>query len=177
MARANVDREWIHRHFIHHRDGSYLVIPNLYAADPSNEQEAAKALAMNHLAGVLADLDVVRWPTKREGKQLRAEEGVSSTSDLSAVRKKWREEHKLQPMPGAEHGDRPIRNHGLFSKAEHALQMAGWSERARNDVEVFRLVDTDGLTPVLMALNEAGSPDGSRGRETPRPTEPRGQPA
>ena len=55
-----------------------------------------------------------------------------------------------------EHNDRPIRNHGLFSKAEHALQIAGWSEKARNDVEVFRLVDTEGLTPLLMVLNEAG---------------------
>src|SRR5262249_18564968 len=37
IARTNVTRAWIHGHFIHHRDGSYLVIPNLYAADPANE--------------------------------------------------------------------------------------------------------------------------------------------
>ncbi len=47
---------------------------------------------------------------------------------------------------------------GLFSKAERALEVAGWSERARNDIEVFRLVDTEGLTPVLMVLNERGGP-------------------
>ena len=34
------------------------------------------------------------------------------------------------------------------------MQIAGWSERARNDVEIFRLVDTEGLTPLLMVLNE-----------------------
>lgn len=66
-----------------------------------------------------------------------------------------------------EHNDRPIRNHGLFSKAEHALQMAGWSEKARNDVEVFPLIDTEGLTPILMVLNEAGARDGGEARVPP----------
>ena len=66
-----------------------------------------------------------------------------------------------------EHSNRPIRNHGLFSKAEHALQIAGWSEKARNDVEVFRLVDTEGLTPILMVLNEAGARDGGEARVPP----------
>ena len=51
----------------------------------------------------------------------------------------------------------PLRTHGLFSKAERALQIAGWSERARSDIEIFRLVDTEGLTPLLMVLN-AGDP-------------------
>ncbi len=48
----------------------------------------------------------------------------------------------------------PFRNHGLFSKAERALTIAGWSEQARRDVEVFRLVDTEGLTPILDVLND-----------------------
>jgi hypothetical protein len=51
-----------------------------------------------------------------------------------------------------------MRNHGLFSKAERALQIAGWSDPARNDIEIFRLVDSEGLTPLLMALNEADAP-------------------
>jgi hypothetical protein len=46
----------------------------------------------------------------------------------------------------------------LFSKAERALEMAGWSEAARRDVEIFRLVETDGLTPLLMVLNESRPP-------------------
>jgi hypothetical protein len=70
----------------------------------------------------------------------------------------------LDPAKAArQHDDRPIRNHGLFSKAERALEMAGWSERARRDVEVFRLVDTEGLTPLLMVLNEPGAARGSDG--------------
>jgi hypothetical protein len=161
ISRANVDHHWLQGHFIHHRDASYLVIPNLYAADQGNAEEAAKALAMNHLAGVLTDLQLLRWPTKKEGKVLREEEGAGSSTDLSQIRRKWREEKGLDAQGLPEHNDRPIRNHGLFSKAEHALLIAGWSEKARNDVEVFRLVDTEGLTPLLMVLN---APDGARER-------------
>ena len=155
MSRAKADRHWLQGHFIHHRDASYLVIPNLYAADQANEEESARALAMNHLAGVLTDLQLLRWPALKELKALREEEGAGSTTDLSEIRRKWREEKGLDPQGLPEHNERPIRNHGLFSKAEHALQIAGWSEKARNDVEVFPLIDTEGLTPILMVLNEA----------------------
>ena len=34
---------------------------------------------------------------------------------------------------------------------------------ARNDIEIFKLVDTDGLTPLLMVLNE---PSGSLSSKT-----------
>ena len=77
------------------------------------------------------------------------------------MRKKWFEEKGLDPAKAArQHSDRPIRNHGLFSKAERALEIAGWSEQARDDVEIFRLVDAEGLTPLLMVLNESGSSAG-----------------
>jgi hypothetical protein len=154
IARAGVTRNWVQGHFIHHRDGSYLVIPNLYSADQSNQEEAARALAMNHLAGVLTDMDLLRWPSRREGRTLRKEEGVASDSDLTELRKKWAAEHwRDEPIRDGDPAH-PLRNHGLFSKAESALRIAGWSERARRDVEVFRLVDTEGLTPLLMVLNE-----------------------
>ena len=55
-----------------------------------------------------------------------------------------------------------IRNHGLFSKAERMLQIVGWSESARSDIEVFKLIDTEGLTPLLAALNEVGSEGSGR---------------
>ena len=123
---------------------------------------------MNHLAGVLSDLGLVRWPDhgsgwasasqKERARALEEGRGVSSDTDLSEVRKKWFEEKGLDAKGAPPHNVRPIRNHGLFSKAERALQIAGWSERARNDIEVFRLVDTEGLTPVLMVLNERGGP-------------------
>ena len=29
--------------------------------------------------------------------------------------------------------------------------------KARNDIEIFKLVDTEGLTPLLMVLNEPGA--------------------
>jgi hypothetical protein len=156
IARSGVDHEWVHRHFIHHRRASYLVIPNLYASDPANKDESAKALAMNQLAGVLSDLDLVRWPKPRELKHLRSEETHASRTDLTDIRKQWFEEKGLDPAKSLrQHNARPIRNHGLFSKAERALEIAGWSERARNDIEIFRLVDAEGLTPLLMVLNEA----------------------
>ena len=35
------------------------------------------------------------------------------------------------------------------------MDIAGWSAESKRDVEVFRLVDTEGLTPLLSLLNEA----------------------
>jgi hypothetical protein len=171
----NASREWVRRHFIHHNKASYFVIPNLYSADPKNEDESAKALAMNQLAGVLSDLELVRWPKRgrwwlfqtSELAELKKEEALGSDTDLAEIRKKWREEKRLDAKAGDEHGDTPIRNHGLFSKAERALEIAGWSEKARNDVEIFRLVDTEGLTPLLMVLNDTD------GNASTAPTPPR----
>jgi hypothetical protein len=133
---------------------------------------------MNHLAGVLSDLGLVTWPErgyrlgklsirKSELQRLRKEEELASDTDLSEVRKKWFEERGLDPKGAPPHNVRPIRNHGLFSKAERALQIAGWSERARNDIEIFRLVDAEGLTPVLMVLNETRGSGAERPEDQP----------
>jgi hypothetical protein len=132
---------------------------------PDNKDEAAKALAVNQLAGVLSDLELVRWPKrgarwlwvkselehlKREGKPWQRHRSYRDPSGLAEKvgRDGWRGWRRSHPR------SKPLRNHGLFSKAERALQIAGWSERARNDIEIFRLVDTEGLTPLLMVLNE-----------------------
>jgi hypothetical protein len=172
------DLEWVRRHFVHHKSASYLVIPNLYSCDPANKDEAAKAMAINQLAGVLDDLELVRWPRRSrwarlglgsgELDKLKKEEMGASDTDLTNIRKEWA---KLQEMPEGEvaayASKRAVRNHGLFSKAERALQIAGWSEKARNDIEVFRLVNSDGLTPLLMVLNEkAPLPEPEPGRVT-----------
>ena len=123
-------------------------------------------MAVNQLAGVLSDLELVRWPKggkkwllqKNELKQLKDEESQASDTDLTAIRKKWAEEQGLTGEEVKKYTEkRAVRNHGLFSKAERALQIAGWSESARNDIEIFKLVDTEGLTPLLMVLNEPGS--------------------
>ncbi len=150
-----VDFEWVRRHFLHHNKASYFIIPNLASCDPNNEDEASKALAMNQLAGVLSDLDLARWPRPKELDKLRKEEGVASDTDLTGIRKKWAEKEGVSGEVGREDNFKPkLRNHGLFSKAERVLEIAGWSKRARNDIEIFRLVETDGLTPLLMVLNE-----------------------
>ncbi|MGI9423158.1 MAG: hypothetical protein ACR2PA_08190 [Hyphomicrobiaceae bacterium] len=154
------DMEWVRRHFIHHNQASYLIIPNLFSCEPEGD-EAEKALAMNHLAGVFDDLELVRWPTKEEFDKLRAEEGGDSLTDMTNIRKERLatlekdqsinlDQEKAERIRTAE----PIRNHGLFSKAERVLAIAGWSETARNDIEIFTLVDTDGLTPLLAVLND-----------------------
>ncbi|HYD15351.1 MAG TPA: hypothetical protein VEA77_03020, partial [Hyphomicrobium sp.] len=168
IARApDTDIEWVRRHFIYHKTHSYLVIPNLYSCD--SEKEGAKALAMNQLAGVLDDLDLVEWPkpgfwklTKSELQKLKDEEALPSDTDLTKIRQDWLAEHGKTSGPDAEARDAavrdaaPLRNHGLFSKAERALTIAGWSDGARRDVEVYRLVDVEGLTPILDVLNDWG---------------------
>jgi hypothetical protein len=161
--------EWVRRHFIYHKGASYLVIPNLASCDSANDDECRKALAMNQLAGVLDDLDLVRWPQrgkwwlmrKGELEVLKKEEGTQSDTDLTKIRQEYRKNFP-QSADKMDEGDRviekaqPLRNHGLFSKAESALIIAGWSEKARRDIEIFRLVDVEGLTPILMVLNEDG---------------------
>jgi hypothetical protein len=161
--------EWVRHHFIYHRAKSYLVIPNLYGCDPKDDGECAKALAMNQLAGVLDDMDVVRWPKrswwflgKNELDKLKAQEKDASDTDLSQIRKAWLKKHPKQEGQKTEEDTlfekaQPIRNHGLFSKAERALTIAGWSERARRDIEILPMEDNEGLTPILMVLADDGS--------------------
>jgi hypothetical protein len=174
--------EWVRRHFIYHKGVSYLVIPNLYSADPDNEDESTKALAMNQLAGVLDDMDLVRWPQKSwwyfgkgELGKLKHEERLGSDTDLTEIRKAWLKELKGRGIPEDQLKDdvlekaMPLRNHGLFSKAERALTIAGWSEKARRDIEIFRLEDAEGLTPLLMVLNEDGGPDLAETEGRPAP--------
>ncbi|MFN3622584.1 MAG: hypothetical protein ACK4TP_00845 [Hyphomicrobium sp.] len=173
--------EWVRRHFIYHKRTSYLVIPNLYSCDPKSEEESARALAMNQLAGVLDDLDLVRWPQKprwwtfRKGEldKLKAEEAAASETDLSQIRKDWLKKLNKKPDEMTEEDvafekAQPIRNHGLFSKAEKALTIAGWSERARRDIEIFPLEDVEGLTPILMVLADDGSIERAEEEEAQR---------
>jgi hypothetical protein len=178
IARApGVDFEWIRQHFIHHDGSSYFVIPNLFNADDSKNEEL-KALAMNQLAGVFDDLKLVRALSEKELIRFGEAERRQSFSDLNAYRREddsalpgsqdagsgrfWKKafgkDAAPEPAPAtAESGDSPkrVRNHGLLSKAERALDIAGWSPKAKSDVEVFRLVDTEGLTPLLTVLNRA----------------------
>ncbi|MBU2580866.1 MAG: hypothetical protein KJ622_03985 [Alphaproteobacteria bacterium] len=168
IARApKADMEWVRRHFIYHNHASYFVIPNLFSCDPDNTDESSKALAMNQLAGVFDDLDLVRWPTRAEFKKLKDEETQQSMTDLTEIRKQRLADleamqSKSQIQLNQEKADRirtaePVRNHGLFSKAERMLEIAGWSDQAIRDIEIYRLVDVEGLTPLLDVLNEAAT--------------------
>ena len=155
IARApDADFEWVRKHFLHHRQTSYFIIPNLFAGSSDDKDETARALAMNQLAGVLTDLDLVRWPKPDEMDKLIAEEKVTSDTDLSTIRKEWLKDNNITDERMKEHGEQqPIRNHGLFSKAERALELAGWSAGALRDVEIYVFEDTEGLTPLLTVLS------------------------
>ncbi len=176
--KLGIDVEWIRKHLIHHRKKSYFVIPNLAQCELSEPVEREKALALNKLSGVLDDLRVVRWPYPRqwfggrwrsELEVLRAEERLKSTTDLSEVRRELSdatsedERKRLQ----AKIDNAPYRNHGLFSKAETALQSAGWTDRARADVEIFVLTDTEGMTPLLAVFNEVKKRNEGPASDTP----------
>ena len=161
---ANLD--WVRRHFIHHGDCSYFVIPNLYSVDKADEREELRALAINQLAGVLADLNLVRPLTASELKRFARDETRTSYGDLAVLRQehaKARTAFEAKALPwkmwvrqaGVSGSDDRPRNHGLLSKAQRALDIAGWSASAQRDVEVFRLVDCDGLTPLLALFNAA----------------------
>jgi hypothetical protein len=66
-----------------------------------------------------------------------------------------------------------LRNHGLLSKAQRALGIAGWSVTAQRDLEVFRLVDCEGLTPLLALFNAATLAKGVESIEAARLEEER----
>ncbi len=150
----DADLEWVRRHFVHHRDTSYFVIPNLYSCQDDRNEEL-RALAMNQLAGVLDDLNLVSALTKEELERFGREEERDSFSDLSLYRDRRRETREDLAAESSEDLPKPMRNHGLLSKAERALDIAGWSDAAKRDVEIYKLVDTEGLTPLLVLLNEA----------------------
>ena len=168
ISRApDVDLDWVRRHFLHHGACSYFVIPNIYGVDSADPNEELRGLAINQLAGVLANLDLIRPLTESELRRFGREETRPSVGNLKAL-----EQHHARKMAAAEKSriawqtwlpapltdsndrDRP-RRHGLLSKAQRTLDIAGWSAAAQEDVEIFRFVDCDGLTPLLALFNEA----------------------
>ena len=124
------------------------------------------------------------WWKLRKGEldKLMDEESHCSQTDLTVIRWSWLRQYpkpKLTEEDIAFEKAQPIRNHGLFSKAEKALAAAGWSERARRDFEVVPLTGTDVLPLILLALNaplaleaetvQLGEQDGSADSRVPPP--------
>ena len=75
------------------------------------------------------------WWKLRKGEldKLMDEESHCSQTDLTVIRWSWLRQYpkpKLTEEDIAFEKAQPIRNHGLFSKAEKALTAAGWSESA-----------------------------------------------
>lgn len=172
---------WVHGHFIHHAGRSYFVIPNLYSVDKTNKEEQQKAVAINQLAGVFSDLKLIRVMSEKDLREAGREEARASLTDLTIYEAQYqatggvREETKApRPWPlsilfrdaGEQTQPRSggMRNHGLFSKAERALAIAEWSRDAKSDVEIFRIMDVEGLTPLLDVLTD---PPSARGQPAP----------
>jgi hypothetical protein len=168
------------RHFVHHDACSYFVIPNLYGVDGSNDEEQLRALAINQLAGVLADLHLIRPLSASELKRFGREEIRSNVTDLRTIE----EQHTQSAALGAvSHlpwtkwlpsglpktpDTRCTRHHGLLSKAQRVLHIAGWSPAAQGEIEIFRLVDCEGLTPLLALFNAATLEKGAEAIEALR---------
>ena len=70
--------------------------------------------------------------TQREARTRRSREKVDNAGEI---------------------GSKGPTNKGLFAKAHRTLEMAGWSDEASDDPEIFRLVDADGLLPLLTILD------------------------
>ena len=179
IARApGADLEWVRRHFLHHGGASYFVIPNLYSCSKEKDEEL-KALAINQLAGVFDDVDLVRALTREEFEKFGEEEKRRSFTDLGYYRTEYDGAEDLDDARTnaiSETFDRsPIRNHGLLSKAQRALAIAGWSDQAQRDVEIFRLMDVEGLTPLLTLLNEATLEKGAAAAEKAAAAQLRGE--
>jgi hypothetical protein len=180
IARApGVDLDWVRRHFLHHGACSYFVIPNLYGVDSEDEQEKLRALAINQLAGVLADLHLIRPLAPSELKGFGKEETRRSVSDLHALEQRHARAVAAEDRPGFpwtrwlpssfyDTDKETPRQHGLLSKAQRVLDIAGWSVAAQKDVEIYRLVDCDGLTPLLALFNEATLVKGAEAIEAVR---------
>ena len=174
VARApGVDLEWVRWHFIHHGRSSFFVIPNLYSIAADRDEEL-RALAINQLAGVFDDVDLVRALTEEEFKRFGEEEERRSFTDLGRYRREYAQGTGLDidAEVSEQANRRPIRNHGLLSKAQRALKIAGWSDQAQRDVEIYRLVDVEGLTPLLTLLNEATIEKGAEAAEEALELEP-----
>ena len=134
IARApGANLEWVRRHLIHHGGASYFVIPNLYGVDKTDKDEELRALAMNQLAGVLDDLELVRVLSASELKRFGREEMRDSYSDLTPFRQERSADEAAQGAPKwwtrwfvargwpPKGGGPHVRNHGLLSKAQRAL--------------------------------------------------------
>ena len=162
--------EWVRRHFVHHGAKSYFVIPNLYRSEDGNNDEQQRAIAINQLAGVMNDVKLIRVVTKKELEAFGKEEERSSASSLGEHRTAWRKSIGKDEATGHAKDDKPIRNHGLLSKAERMLSIAGWSDIAKRDPEIYELTDTEGLTPLLALLNDNGT--AKPAASTPAPAAP-----
>ena len=151
----------VRMHFIAHRGRAYLVTPNIYRCDESDNAEVRRGIAMNQVAGVLDEYGLVRPLSERQRKKFwqadprRISESKLTPSDSEEVTKEIRdamhdEVEKAWSMGGEA---------GLFAKSRRAMHAAGWSGQATLNPEIWEFIGSRGLTPLLMVLERASAPD------------------
>ncbi|MCI4662520.1 MAG: hypothetical protein MRY63_11955 [Neomegalonema sp.] len=148
----DADLTWIRKHFLVHDGQSFFVIPSLYRCDPG--EEARKGLAINQFAGVLDEFDLI-VPISDEQRRAYWDNDPRRMSITYVEDKLQDAEWAKQLRDEAAKGLREGREPGLFGKSRRALELAGWGADARHNPQVWRLVDDEGLTPLLDVLEEA----------------------
>ncbi|MEO1292423.1 MAG: hypothetical protein AAFV62_06275 [Pseudomonadota bacterium] len=145
---------WIRKHFLVHDGHSFFVIPSLYRCNKGNE--ARRGLAINQFAGVLDEFDLIVPISEDERKAYWVADPRRMSIDYVEQELKdeeWAEQLRQEARDGLKEGREP----GLFGKARRALEEATWGQDARHNPQVWRLVDEEGLTPLLDVLEEASA--------------------
>ncbi|MGD1870192.1 MAG: hypothetical protein ACFB0F_11930 [Neomegalonema sp.] len=164
-----LDLEKVRMHFISHRGEGYFITPNLYrcgdrvgddqAEDP--QAEIRRGVAMNQMAGIFDEYGIIEPMTEDDRKQFWRDDPRRLSPELmeqglpDAAREKIEGEVEKQLTEAWGEGGEA----GLFGKARHALEVAGWSVAARNNPEIWPLKSKVGLTPLLYAVAVASGYD------------------
>ncbi|MEM9095651.1 MAG: hypothetical protein AAGC62_11835, partial [Pseudomonadota bacterium] len=164
-----LDLEKVRMHFISHRGEGYFITPNLYrcgdrvgddqAEDP--QAEIRRGVAMNQMAGIFDEYGIIEPMTEDDRKQFWRDDPRRLSPELmeqglpDAAREKIEGEVEKQLTEAWVEGGEA----GLFGKARHALEVAGWSVAARNNPEIWPLKSKVGLTPLLYAVAVASGYD------------------
>ncbi|MEO1329557.1 MAG: hypothetical protein AAFW46_07840 [Pseudomonadota bacterium] len=178
----------LQRHFVAHQGHAYLVAPNLYRCGYGDDGEATRGVAINQVIGVLDEYGIIQpmrpgvrakmW--KDDPRRISIEHYKDLPQDDQELigrafshqqSKGWLGGKSVEgpPQDGAEPDFGPLKDEivkafqeggeaGIFAKARRALEVAGWSERARLVPEIHALKDGS-LVPLLRVIEKADGLD------------------
>lgn len=171
-----LDLEKVRMHFISHRGEGYFITPNLYrcgeqvgeeAFEGDPKDEIRRGVAMNQMAGIFDEYGIIEPMSEKERQQFWREDPRRLSPDLireggpeaagltDAAKERISKDVESELTKAWIEG----KEAGLFGKARHALEVAGWSVAARNNPEIWPLKSQVGLTPLLYAVAVASGYD------------------